>query len=442
VEQRQRRTLSIVVAAAVIGLLVLGGSATAADNGSFSGTITPTSCGPMHAVQVVAGDTTIDAVAAEYVSANDIMLDLYGPSGQLLKHSDNATSPEPLHYSSANIVPGTYHLQVCPFQGGLVTTPYDYTGSYVVSSAPVVGNPASTPADPIGPPTISRVTGKLQFGPATVVDAQRTEGEPLNWLDKNGVYWESGPWGTTTQNSFIHRSTDGGLEFHIDSPAGLRPDPGPGGGDTDIVTDDQGYDYFVDLEALVNLGTSVSNDNGNTWRKNPVAVQNTTVDRQWYAVDNGTTSSAADNTIFLGFHQTALGTFIYSSPGSTGPADPVGGLVWQNSSSRAPQPIADDATCAQLRFDPVKRNLYYACNEGNHIRMTIGHVAPGQRTGIDYRNILWRPRLAAAVRATSSQQWRSTRPAPSTRPGSTRTTTTSTTRTRTTRAPAGARPSR
>ena len=75
------RTVFVLVAAAAAVVLVLGGSASAADNGTFSGTITPTSCGPMHAVQVVAGDTTIDAVAAEYVSANDITLDLYAPSG-------------------------------------------------------------------------------------------------------------------------------------------------------------------------------------------------------------------------------------------------------------------------------------------------------------------------------------------------------------------------
>src|SRR4051794_5226265 len=341
----------------------------------------------MHAVEVVAGDTTIDAVAAAYVSANDITLDLYAPSGQLVKHSDNATSPEPLHYSSANMAPGAYHLQVCPFSGGVLAAPYDYTGSYAVSNAPVVGTPASTPANPIGPPTVTRTAGKLQFGPATVVDAQRTEGEPLNFVDKDGVYWESGPWGTTTQNSFIHRSTDGGLEFHLDSPAGLRPDPGPGGGDTDIVTDDQGYDYFVDLESLVNLGTSVSNDNGNNWRKNPAAVQNTAVDRQWYAMDNGTTASAADNTVFLAFHENRVGTYIYSSPGSTGPTDAVGGLVWQNASANAPLPLAADATCAQLRFDPVNRNLYYACIEGDHVRVTIGHVAPGQRTGIVFHNV-------------------------------------------------------
>jgi hypothetical protein len=377
----------VAFAVAIAAFLLTLGPAAAAGTDTFSGTITPTDCGPMHAVPVVAGDTTIDAVAAEYVSANDITLDLYDPSGHLLVHGDTATSPESVHYADANLPAGTYHLQVCPFQGGVVSAPYDYTGSYAVTNGPAAGVPGSGTGTEVGPPTITRTTGKLQFSPGTIVDAQRTEGEPLNYFDKDGNYWESGPWGTTTQNSFIHRSTDGGLEFHLDSPNGLRPDPGPGGGDTDIVSDDQGYDYFVDLEALTNLGTSVSNDNGDNWRKNPVAVQNTAVDRQWFAVDNGTTASAADNTIFLAFHETEVGTFIYSSPGSTGPTDPVGGLVWQNAASNAPLPLASDATCAQLRFDPVNRNLYYACNEGNHVRVTIGHVAPGQRTGIAFHNV-------------------------------------------------------
>ena len=82
-------------------------------------------------------------------------------------------------------------------------------------------------------------------------------------------------------------------------------------------------------------------------------MQNTAVDRQWYAVDNGPTASADDNTVFLSFHESAVGTFIYSTPGSKGLTDPVGGLVWQNSSANAPSPVASDATCAQLRFDPV-----------------------------------------------------------------------------------------
>jgi type 1 fimbria pilin len=383
---RPGRTIAA-LAVAVFMITVFAGSASAVGSGTFSGTITPTDCGPMHDIPVVAGDTTIDAVAAEYVSANDITVDLYNPSGQLVEHVDTLTSPESLHYATDKMTAGIYHLQVCPFPGGVVTAPYDYTGSYSVTNGPPEDVPGSLPGTEVGPPTITRTTGKLRLSPATVVDAQRTEGEPLDWFDQDGNLWESGPWGTTTQNSFIHRSTDGGLEFHVDSPNGLRPDPGPGGGDTDVVTDDQGNVYFVDLEALVNLGTSVSNDSGNNWRKNPAAVRNTAVDRQWYAVDNGPTAAASDNTVFLAFHETQIGTYIYSSPGSTGPTDPVGGLVWQDSSTNAPLPLANDATCAQLRFDPVYRNLYYACNEGNHVRVTIGHVAPGQRTGIEYHNV-------------------------------------------------------
>ena len=256
-----------------------------------------------------------------------------------------------------------------------------------MSNAPVVGNPASTPADRIGPPTIKRCRRQAAVRPSDRGRCPAHRGRAAELVRQERRLWESGPWGTSTQNSFIHRSTDDGLEFHVDSPAGLRPDPGPGGGDTDIVTDDQGNEYFVDLEALVNLGTSVSNDNGNNWRKNPAAVQNTAVDRQWYAVDNGTTSSAADNTIFLSFHETEVGTFIYSRPARPARRTPSAASSGRTRPRTSPLPLAGDATCAQIRFDPVYRNLYYACNEGNHIRMTIGQSRPGQRTGIAYHNI-------------------------------------------------------
>jgi hypothetical protein len=380
----------LALAGLLAGFLVAVGTA-AADSGTFSGSITPTDCGPLHPISVAAGDTTIVAAAAATVSANDITLELYDPSGALKVHGDGATSPETVRYQSPDLQDGTWNVQVCPFSGGVIAAPYTYTGTYATSNVPVTQvetTPGSGTGGAGGTPTPTYVSGKLIFSPATVIDPQRTEGEPLNFLDpKSNTYWESGPWGTTTQQSFIHRSTDNGLEFHIDSPVGLRPDALPGGGDTDITVDDQGNHYFVDLEALVNLGTSVSNDDGNTWRKNPLAVQNAAVDRQWYTIDNGPTASAADNTVFLGFHETAVGTFIYSSPGSTGPTDPVGGLVWQSASAKAPLPLAADATCAQLRFDPKYRNLYYACNEGDHVRVTIGHVAPGQRTGIQFHNV-------------------------------------------------------
>jgi hypothetical protein len=381
---RHFRTLMLLL---VLGVAVTVPGSAFADSGAFSGSISGTTCSAKQPIKVVAGETTIDVVATADVAANDITLELFDPSNNHVAHGDTLTSPEEIVYSQNNLQPGVWSTQVCPFPGGLVTDPATFHGTWATSSGPVVGTPGSTQAQTSALPKVSHVAGNLTFSPAIVIDPQRTEGEPLNFWDNAGNYWESGPWGTTTNNSFIHRSTDGGQEFHVDSPDGLRPDPGPGGGDTDITLDDQGNAYFVDLESLVNLGTSVSNDNGNTWRKNAAAVQNTAVDRQWFAVDNGKTTAASDNTLFLAFHESAVGTFIYSSPGSTGPTDPVGGLVWQNSSANAPLPLAADATCGQPRFDPVKRNLYYACNEGDHVRMTIGHVDPGQRTGIFYHNV-------------------------------------------------------
>ncbi|HEY8655356.1 MAG TPA: hypothetical protein VIN34_01300 [Candidatus Limnocylindria bacterium] len=301
---------------------------------------------------------------------NDFDLYIYKDGVQVASSASGGTTAERAFIPSAF---GTYEVRVVPF----LVVSSGYTGSAGFVSRP--GGPTPNP---------TRGTGGLVFGPATVIDAQRTEGEPVNHIDKDGNYWESGPYGTTTQQSFVHRSTDGGDQFNIVSPIGLRPDLPPGGGDTDVVTDDQGNAYFVDLEGLVNLGCAVSNDGGNSWRKNAACVQTTIDDRQWFAMDNGTTAAAADNTIFLAYRQLPLGSFIYSSPGSTGAADPIGGLVHTNSAAGTPATaVSGGAPCGQLRFDPVRRNLYYPCAKGDHVEITVGHVDPGQRSGIVYRNV-------------------------------------------------------
>ncbi len=243
--------------------------------------------------------------------------------------------------------------------------------------------PTNTPTR-TNTPTNTPNNSSLVFGPATVIDPQRTEGEPVNWFAQDGSYWESGPYGTSTQLSFIHRSTDDGNQFNIVSAVGLRPDPPPGGGDTDVVTDDQNVVYFVDLEALVNLGCAVSNDSGNNWRKNASCIPQWAVDRQWFAVDNGTTSAATDNTIFLTWRNAALSSFIYSTPGSLGSSDTTGGLVYSNASANPVAAVNTGAPCGQMKFDPVKRNLYLPCGDGSSIQITKGHVNPGQRTGITF----------------------------------------------------------
>src|SRR2546422_11631400 len=92
-----RPGLAIGAVLAVALLTLFAGAAGATGTGSFSGAITPTACGPMHDVPVVAGDTTIDAGAAEDGAADDIMLELYSPSGTLLVHRDTLTSPASGH---------------------------------------------------------------------------------------------------------------------------------------------------------------------------------------------------------------------------------------------------------------------------------------------------------------------------------------------------------
>jgi len=87
----------------------------------------------------------------------------------------------------------------------------------------------------------------------------------------------------------------------------LRPNPAAsGGGDTDIITDDQGFTYFADLEGLADVGVAVSNDGGNNWRENSLSVL-PGADRQWLAIDNGPTNSTLDNTVFLAFNQLVFG---------------------------------------------------------------------------------------------------------------------------------------
>ena len=342
---------------------------------------------------VAAGTQTIDVVATATIPANDIVLDLLDPAGGLAAHQDSGTSPEAIHYASSSLAAGTWTVKVCVAgNANLTVAPTTYTGVFTTSDVPLPAAPGLPAPGPTvtsaGTPKATYAEGTLRFAPETIVDPQRTEGEPVNFFAPDGSYWESGPFGTSTQQSWVHRSTDGGLEFHVTSPIGLRPDAPPGGGDTDVVVDDQGFAYFSDLEGLAQISTAVSNDGGNSWRKNAVSAQEIGVDRQWYAMDNGQTAKADDNTLFFVYRQVPAGTQILSSPGSTGAGDAVGGLVWTNAATSAGAvAISSGAPCGKLMFDPVRRNLYLPCGQGDHVEVAVGHVNPGQRTGIDFHTV-------------------------------------------------------
>jgi hypothetical protein len=313
-------------------------------------------------------------------SASDEVLTVITSGGATVGSSDGGSNTETV--SAQNLGAETYKIIACGFTNA---QPQPYTGTLTITTSA----PTTTPPN--------YTTGAIKFGPPTVVDFQRTEGEPLLHLDKDAKYWETGPWGFSTTQSFVHRSVDSGNQFNVTSPTELRPNGPPGGGDSTIAIDDQGFVYFGDLEgALEQLDCSVSNDSGNTWKKNPACARGpddaplTGTDRQWLAIDNGSnhtigTAGAADNTIFYAFHGVGTGHWILTSPGSTGTADVTGGLIFTNSNVNTASPAyAGGGNCGQLIFDPVSRNLYYPCQASDHVEVTIGHVNPGQRTGISY----------------------------------------------------------
>src|SRR5207244_12767066 len=90
----------------------------------------------------------------------------------------------------------------------------------------------------------------------------------------------------------------------------------------------------------------------------------------------------SDTTVFLTYRQLPGGSQVLSSPGSTRPTDAVGGFVYTNAA--ATTFVGAGAPCGRLTFDPVLRNLYLPCVQGNHVHVSKAHVDPGQRSGLTF----------------------------------------------------------
>ncbi len=89
-------------------------------------------------------------------------------------------------------IPGLYEVRVVPF----LVIGSSYSGSAVLAFAP--GGPTPNP---------SFLTGGIGFTTATIVDSQRTQGEPLVYIDQSGNIWETAPWGFSTAQGFVSKST-------------------------------------------------------------------------------------------------------------------------------------------------------------------------------------------------------------------------------------------
>ena len=106
--------LTLLAFLGLVAACLLAVGTASADSGTFSGSITPTACGPMHAITVVAGETTVTAAANMDVAANDITLELYDPSGAPRPTATRLTSPEAIVYQSETLATGIGTCRFAP----------------------------------------------------------------------------------------------------------------------------------------------------------------------------------------------------------------------------------------------------------------------------------------------------------------------------------------
>ena len=114
----------------------------------FNGQITATECGPKHEFDLTDDKTRQITIAASAVlAADDIVVKLFGPGGDLLAGGDLLTSPETLTYAPGGTLPaGTYAAQACPFDPASVLATGDYV--MVVSTSDESAPGAAAPFPP------------------------------------------------------------------------------------------------------------------------------------------------------------------------------------------------------------------------------------------------------------------------------------------------------
>ncbi len=96
----------------------------------FQGAIDGSECGEQHPFELTDDKTRQVNVAMSAVNAaNDSVIKLLDPNGQVITSADLLTSPETMTYTSPAPLPaGIYSVQICPFEGTPWLPPTNYAG--------------------------------------------------------------------------------------------------------------------------------------------------------------------------------------------------------------------------------------------------------------------------------------------------------------------------
>ncbi|GGU16296.1 M36 family metallopeptidase [Nocardioides albus] len=112
--------------------------------GPFAGTAL-NACGPKHPFEIADDKTRTLAAVAVGLPADDFTVKLFAPDGKLLVEGDLLTSPETATYTAEKIDPGTYAVQVCPFDDSLLVGSYTVTVASSDAGAETGDLPGSNP---------------------------------------------------------------------------------------------------------------------------------------------------------------------------------------------------------------------------------------------------------------------------------------------------------
>ncbi len=204
--------------------------------GAFTGRYEPPACGSMHPIQVDADIRSIYVAASAAPVPQDIILNLYDPSGTLAASSDIPVgdNPEVIQYSpGGELAVGEWNAEVCPFnpqeQG-----PSDYAGSFFTSEQGV----STFPFPPRwkyflqNPPLSGSNTDTRIVGCFTRADGQTAGGTlPAGCDREEGNVAARQPWdvdGYTSVPTFTTRgnaalSSEAWLNFRGPGPFGQMP---------------------------------------------------------------------------------------------------------------------------------------------------------------------------------------------------------------------------